>query len=129
MKDWKENIGSLQDYLATDTEMIMAFTRERILSPNDISSASKPWNIMVSFTRPSGTKGSANINNYFNTHTIKISGYSHSIKITPSTWSSLWRYPHVWTGLQSGGLYVSAKSQLYAYMISISPDLRNLLGT
>ena len=93
MKPWKDNVGDLQAYLMTDKEFIMAFTRERILTPEKIFSAS-------------------GANNFYKAHKnyqIALQEYiSASFRPKSSNWKALWVHPLVWT---SGG-----HSDLYNYM-------------
>jgi hypothetical protein len=115
MKTWKENIYNLQSYLLSDTEMIVGFTRNRILSPEDIYSKSGTWSRQVNVVE-GGDRKHVNIDKLFSIYPLKVTGYSQSIRYTQTDWSSLWRFPHVWTK-------INVRSQLYRYMLSISPYL------
>jgi len=81
MKDWKENVGNLKDYLTTDTSFISAFTRERILEPGDIFSGSGYWRTATGYSALQ----------------IVANDYSQSsFRPDQDEWKALWT-PYVWT--------------------------------
>ncbi len=106
MRIWKKNIGDLNSYLAANTEMIMAFTRERILAPDDIYSKKVDDEITQ-----------------LKAHQIVITGYSTYIIVTQRMWKNLWVSSHVWT---SG----RANTDFTKYFATIKNDAywRQLLG-
>jgi len=82
---WHESLryGGLGEFLQSNTEMITAFTRERVLSPEDIYSIE--------------TTNKYKEYNRYNTYKIEVSGYSTLFRPTHREWNELWITPYVWT--------------------------------
>ena len=103
VKPWNNDITSdLESYLATDTEIIMAFTKNRIISPDKI------------FSRSSG---SVQIFETFFNHQIKVSDYiDYPSYLRPTTpkWKRVWSFPTVWSKGRYG--YEMPAADLTKYM-------------
>ena len=106
MKEYDENIGDLESYLGANTEMIIAFTRERVLAPDDIYSK----------------KVDGEFNTY-KAHQIVITGYSTYFILTQRRWKSFWVSSHIWTSGRANTDFVN-------YFATIENDVywRQLLG-
>ena len=106
MKEYDENIGDLESYLGANTEMIIAFTRERVLAPDDIYSK----------------KVDGEFNTY-KAHQIVITGYSTYFILTQRRWKGFWVSSHIWTSGRANTDFVN-------YFATIENDVywRQLLG-
>ena len=114
MKSWKENIYSLESYLASDDKMIVAFTRNRIIAPNEIYSATGEWDRQVNKV---GTHNYDSIGNFFNIYYLRKMTYSHLEEIKVSEWSDLWSFKYVTTWLLSDWAYTSRTNQFPDFQI------------
>jgi len=128
MKDWKENTYSLQSYLASDKEMIMAFTRERLLAPSEIFSIQGTWDrdVRDSF------QNDVNIQDVFNVYSLDVTSYSHSADLyeylKSHKWADNWEFPFVITGLFGDYTYIHTQGEFMVHTKSLSDYMRQLLN-